>query len=205
MKRLTAGHLTGAKRSEFVDHEGWVEGKDFIKRVVAVPGDTFRITPGYVVIGGAEYHHNDLRDALSQYTTADADHKVKITDDTVTIDGHIVTKAELANIAQDPKAKVKIVPGKVYVNGNALLEPYTAEDPDEPYPGGPRDLVKPDWLVVDKKDTEVVKIPKGKLLVMGDNRNDSNDARFWGLLNRDRVLGKAMFIFWPLTRIGLVH
>jgi len=40
---------------------------------------------------------------------------------------------------------------------------------------------------------------------MGDNRNDSNDARFWGLLDRKRVLGKAMFIFWPLNRIRIVH
>ena len=52
---------------------------------------------------------------------------------------------------------------------------------------------------------QLVKIPKGRLLVMGDNRNDSNDARFWGLLERERVLGKAMVIFWPLGRMRIVH
>lgn len=41
--------------------------------------------------------------------------------------------------------------------------------------------------------------------VMGDNRNNSNDSRFWGPLDDDRVIGKASVIFWPLNRIRILH
>ncbi len=248
--------------------------KDFIKRVVATPGDTVRITPGYVLIGNQEFHHRDLRDLLEQRANIEikdgrvyedgevvpngeiallvapqvgpqrvrvesndvtgeqrviigpedapamaldthdlADvletrHSIKLIGDNIYRDGKKVDKAELAELVGGPKAKVKVVPGVVYLNGKPLKEPYTAEDPDEPYPGGQRDYVKPDWIVTEKigkHRVQFVKIPKGRLLVMGDNRNDSNDARFWGLLDRRRVLGKAMVIFWPLTRIRIVH
>ncbi len=37
--------------------------------------------------------------------------------------------------------------------------------------------------------------------MMGDNRNDSNDGTNWGLLREKRVVGRAVFIFWPLPRL----
>jgi signal peptidase I len=50
-----------------------------------------------------------------------------------------------------------------------------------------------------------VTLKPDELFLMGDNRNHSNDSRFWGPLKRDRVIGKAMFIFWPFSRIRVVH
>jgi signal peptidase I len=40
---------------------------------------------------------------------------------------------------------------------------------------------------------------------MGDNRNHSSDSRFWGVLKRDRIVGKAALRFWPLNRAGLIR
>ncbi len=53
--------------------------------------------------------------------------------------------------------------------------------------------------------SQALKLGPGQLFVMGDNRNDSNDARFWGPLDRDRVMGKAVFVFWPPSRIRVLH
>lgn len=45
-------------------------------------------------------------------------------------------------------------------------------------------------------------IPPGKYLMLGDNRNNSSDSHHWGLLDANRVVGKALFVFWPPNRIG---
>ncbi len=45
----------------------------------------------------------------------------------------------------------------------------------------------------------------GQYFAMGDNRNDSNDSRFWGTVERKRIIGKASLIFFPFNRIRLIH
>jgi signal peptidase I len=75
--------------------------------------------------------------------------------------------------------------GYVSVNGKPLKEPYIRQTPRYEMPAYP--------------------VPKGTYFVMGDNRNDSNDSHAWGPLVQDRIIGKAMLIFWPLTRVRLLH
>jgi signal peptidase I len=172
--------------------------KDFIKRVIAVPGDKVRITSGYVRVGPRRFDHAEIRGLL-----CDAyDGTVKLTNDKVLVNDEAVPNKRIATALGCPDAQVEVVPGTVYINGKPIAESYTAEDPDEEYP---RNDTPRQWVVKDGDDNEVVRIPNGRLLVMGDNRNDSNDSRFWGLLERKRVMGKAMFIFWPLNRIGWIR
>ena len=71
------------------------------------------------------------------------------------------------------------------------------------------------WPVGAEDGAEVV-IPPGHVLVFGDNRNDSNDGHRWAIMRPDgieeprpflpvpNVLGKAMVIFWPAHRVGLL-
>ena len=48
-------------------------------------------------------------------------------------------------------------------------------------------------------------IPSDRLFPMGDNRDDSRDARYFGAVRMQKVLGRALFRYWPLTRLGGVH
>lgn len=84
-----------------------------------------------------------------------------------------------------PGDKVAVRDGKVFVNGVALDEPYIAEKPAYRLP-----------------ETAV---PDGHLLVLGDNRNHSADSHVWGLLARDKVMGRAVFRYWPFDRIGVIR
>jgi signal peptidase I len=162
--------------------------KDFIKRVMGVPGDRIRVTPGYVLVDDIEWDHNELRAKLLDFSNASLldDVRVKLAPNAAYVDGKEVTRQDIAMAAGHPNAHVTIHPGAVYRNGRKLSEDYTAEDPDQPYP-------------ISEEDTFTV--PRGRIFVMGDNRNHSSDSRVWGLLDRNRVEGEAMFIFWPFNRI----
>jgi signal peptidase I len=43
-------------------------------------------------------------------------------------------------------------------------------------------------------------VPEGKLFTMGDNRDESNDSRFWGFVDEKAVRGKAFMIYWSWNR-----
>lgn len=44
-----------------------------------------------------------------------------------------------------------------------------------------------------------------EFFMMGDNRGNSQDSRYWGVLKKDRFIGRAVFLFWPLDRIKVLH
>ncbi len=77
---------------------------------------------------------------------------------------------------------VEVREGKVWLNGVAQSEPYIAAAPTYKY--GP------------------VTVPEGKVLVLGDNRNESKDSHEWGLLDEHSIIARALFRYWPPSRAG---
>jgi signal peptidase I len=105
-----------------------------------------------------------------------------------------------------PNDTIEIKGGKVYRNGQPLNEPANA---DGIVPPGAQYVIKepmdPERESAKWAVGEELKLGPDELFVMGDNRNDSNDSRYWGILKRDRVIGKAMFIFLPFSRIRVLR
>ena len=92
-----------------------------------------------------------------------------------------------------PGERLEIRDKVVYVDGRALDEPYVRflEPPlrrDDPEYGLRGESFRDNW----GPET----IPPGKLFVLGDNRDNSRDSRYWGFLPRDQVKGRAILVYW---------
>lgn len=129
MTNLIAVKTNGIQRGDVIvfqappDHE-----KDFIKRVIGLPGDTVEVKGGFVYLNGKKldesaYLHSDVR-----------------------------------------------------TYGGAFL-----------------------------KDGEPYTVPADNYFVMGDNRPFSSDSREWGILAAHMIIGKSMFVYWPLSNMRIVH
>jgi signal peptidase I len=86
-----------------------------------------------------------------------------------------------------PGDTVSVDDGYVIVNGKKLIENY----------------VPPEYR--DDRSYPPVVIPPGQYFVLGDHRVSSNDSRAWGLVPRNYIYGKAVFVFWPPDKMGTVH
>jgi signal peptidase I len=123
---------------------------DFIKRVMASPGDTFRIHNGIVYRNGQRLAEPYIPDSQRP------DYELEIKDYQIIVDG----------VPLD--------------SSRAILPPRSK------------------WQAPNK-------IPKGYYLMLGDNRNDSDDGHLWGFLPRDHFVGHAFFVFWPPRHVKVLH
>lgn len=87
-----------------------------------------------------------------------------------------------------PGDKISYHDDKLYVNGKAVPEPYL-------------DKLKKQTPGLFTNNFSTVTVPDDQLFVMGDNRPISNDSRMFGTISEDKVIGKAMFCYWPTDDI----
>lgn len=92
-----------------------------------------------------------------------------------------------------PGERLLIRDGYVYINGHRLIEPYLPE----------AWVVFNNWPVAGSSNGQV--IPPNEYFVMGDNRNKSQDSRYFGPIGRDRIDGRAWFRIWPLDHFGDIY
>ncbi len=90
--------------------------------------------------------------------------------------------ALVKRVVAGPGQVVAVERGRVLVDGRPVAEPYVAEPP--------------------AYDLPPLRVPEGHLFVLGDNRNRSLDSHVWGFVPVDHVIGRAVFRYWPVDRIG---
>jgi len=97
------------------------------------------------------------------------------------------TKSYIKRVIGLPGDRIEIDAGAVIVNGQHLNEWYVPADYRD-------DLSMP---------TEIV--PAGEYFVLGDHRKSSNDSRMWGTVPRRFIYGRAVFVYWPFDRMGVLR
>ena len=104
---------------------------------------------------------------------------------TKTLEAENYHEAFIKRVIGLPGDRVEVRNGKVYVNNIPLKENYLEAPPNY------------QW--------DSVVVPTNSYLVLGDNRNNSYDSHYWGFVPRQNIIGKAMFRFWPLNRLGEIN
>ncbi len=160
--------------------------KEFIKRVVGIPGDVIEVQEGFVEVGSLRYTRQEIRQSLGENLSVDQweteEEKLpplRLTTDALWLGDRRISPEEFAVAAGHAGHTVRIHPGRVLRNGTMLMESYVAEDAQYHMPP--------------------CTVPPGHLFVMGDNRNLSRDSHEWGTLPMDRIIGRADLVFWPLA------
>ncbi len=114
-----------------------------------------------------------------------------------------------------PGDRIRMLNGRVLVNGQVLKEPYAYYSPS--LPNGFRDdfpsLLEADpnvdlsWWIrlrTSVQDGEVT-VPANEYFVMGDNRNDSEDSRYWGFVPRSAIVGRPLLVYFTLPMTRNIH
>lgn len=117
-----------------------------------------------------------------------------------------------------PGDRLHLENGALYINGVKQNEPYlNANHRYSPYPDefprvapGYMEDLTPDWLgdlPTHIQNGELV-IPQGYYFGMGDNRSFSRDSRYWGLIPRENIIGRPLFVYWsfktPLDQVNKI-
>ncbi|MEJ7608073.1 MAG: signal peptidase I [Bryobacteraceae bacterium] len=97
------------------------------------------------------------------------------------------TKSYIKRVIGIPGDRIQVDDGSVAVNGEKLDEPYVFGE------------------FRDNKSMTAITVEPDEFFVLGDHRNSSNDSRSWGAVPRRFIYGKAVFVYWPLEKLGVIN
>ena len=200
---------------------------DYIKRCIAIAGQTVEVREGYVFVDGkpegkSEFinriydpnegvyvlHYQITKDKGKKYTVRYYENMnyVSNTFGPITASNGRTVELQQGVVLIDGKAEGKaILLEKTYQEDKkAYLMRYRITDQN----GNNFEISRFEDVQRIPENYGPVKVPAGNLFAMGDNRNNSADSRVWGYLPRENIVGQALIIYWswdkntPLYKIG---
>jgi signal peptidase I len=90
-----------------------------------------------------------------------------------------------------PGETIMVQNGQVYINDRLLSEPYLKDTV----------VTQGGTFLADGQEYQ---IPQGEYFVMGDNRPNSSDSRYWGPITKPVISGRAWIVYWPVSNAGVV-
>ncbi len=155
---------------------------DFIKRCIGTPGDTITLVDRQLYRNGKK-----VPEIYTNWINPDASLSLSGSPD-----GSILGSVAAPRYSYD----MKIVGDAVY------SRTYLDSEGREPGLWRKNEVEAPDQDAI--TNAKPGKVPPGQYLFMGDHRSNSNDGHVWGFAPRSNIVGKAICVFWPPTRLGLV-
>ena len=178
--KITAG--SAVQRGDvMVFHYPPKPSMDYIKRVVGLPGDTVSYLDKKLTINGKEIDKNAVEDFLGERESIDYSN------------GQIVKSF----------AHFKQYQEQLGTHKHRILN-----DPERPAPISVASYFPQHENCNYSQEGVTCKVPAGHYFVMGDNRDNSEDSRYWGFVPDENIVGKAVFVwmnFGDLKRIGSIQ
>lgn len=100
---------------------------------------------------------------------------------------HDTSKSFIKRVIGIAGDRIRIVEGEVYLNGELLAESYVPAD------------------YTDHRSIPELTVPANSYFVLGDHRSMSNDSRDFGPVEGGYIYGKAVFVYWPMEKLGRVR
>ena len=96
------------------------------------------------------------------------------------------SKSYIKRVVGLPGETVRISGGRVYINERVLNEPYVVSE------------------YLESQSYPPVRVEPDHYYVLGDHRSSSNDSRSWGTVSREYIYGKAVLVYWPVDKFGIL-
>lgn len=185
------------KRNYFIHFK--LNQKSYIRRVIGLPKDTINMKNGELFLNNKKVNIADKRINLDNSTIEEIkipeNHFYFLNDnrtdknDSRTLGpisfeaiSNFQNKQFVKRLIGLPGETIEIKNGKVFIN-NKQLE------------------ITGVTILEDKTNLKKTVIPENHYFVLGDNRANSQDSRFWGFVPKEELIGEALFIYWPINRI----